>query len=84
MDIQESEAQEMDYVRPLVGALAAIKKKKKKRRRSHVFQAAYFVSSLAQRNVGVISKFRKSEVPNVPPPYVGASKEEEGVNVVRK
>jgi hypothetical protein len=70
-------------VRPLLGALAAIKKKKKKRR-NHVFQTAYFTSSLAHRNVGVISKILKSEVPNVPPPHVGASKEEEGVNVVRK
>jgi len=51
----------MDYVRPLVGALAAIRKKK---RRSRVFQAAYFLSWLAHRNVGVISKILKSEVPN--------------------
>lgn len=43
----------------------------------------FFSSSLAHRNVGVISKI-KSEVPSVSPPHVGASKEEEGVNVVRK
>jgi hypothetical protein len=77
MDMQGPEAQEMAYVRPLVGASTAIKK-------SPVFQAVYFPSSLAHRNFGVISKIRKSEVPNMPPPHVGASKEEEGVDVVRK
>lgn len=82
MDMQGPEGQEMNYFRPLEGALAAMKKKKK--RRSHVFQAVYFPSSFAHRNVGVISKIVKSEVPSVPPPHVGASKEKEGVNVVRK
>jgi len=43
-----------------------------------------FSSSLAHRKVGVVSKIVKSEVPSVPPPHVGASKEEEGVSVVRK
>jgi hypothetical protein len=52
--------------------------------KDHVFKAIYFLSLLAHRNFCVISKILKSEVPNLPPSHVGASKEEEGVNVVRK
>jgi hypothetical protein len=65
------------------GCLSSNKEEEEEEEES-CFQAAFFPSSLAHRNVGVVSKILKPEVPNVPPPHVGASKEEEGVDVVRK
>jgi len=66
-----------------VGALATIKKEEEKEQESCSLSGIYSILVGTHRNVGVISKILQ-RCRMCPPPHVGASKEEEGVNVVRK